>query len=40
MGDSSLASRMGAPGATMRTTPTDVRSHPIVPALIVDTARA
>jgi hypothetical protein len=40
VGDSSLATRMGAPGATMRTAPTDVRSHPIVPVLIVDTARA
>jgi hypothetical protein len=34
------ASRMGAPGATIKATPTDARSHPMKPVCIVATRRA
>ena len=40
VGDSVPASRIGAPGATIRATPTDVRSHPIELVRIATMARS
>jgi hypothetical protein len=40
VGDSASARRMGAPGATIKATPTDVRSQPIDFALIVGIGKA